>query len=314
MQHQTHIGAIHPHAKGHGGHEHRCGVVLEVLQRQLAAFWIQAGVIRNRLDAGPPEPGGPLLYRAAGAGIDQHGAPGPTHRLQHLGQGIGGSQGHAIAEVGAAGRTHLHQRAAELEQADDVGPDLGPGRGAQGHQGHPGAEGTQLAQTPVVGPEIVAPGADAVGLVHRQCHQLTRFDHILEQLAGGLRLQPLRSQIEEAQAVIPQALQQLAALLGGEAPVQTGSGNAAALQLAHLVLHQGHQGRDHHHQSLAHQGRQLITERLASPGGQHRQTVPAGQQRLHHGPLARPEALPAEMPLQRLGERIVRHRQPPSLV
>jgi len=153
-----------------------------------------------------------------------------------------------------------------------------------------------------------------VGLIHRQGHQLARLNDILEQLAGGFRLQPLRSEIEQAQAVIPQALQQLAAILGGKPPVQTGGGDAAALQLAHLVLHQGHQGRDHHHQSLAHEGRQLITERLASPGGKHRQAVPAGQQRLHHGPLARPEALPAEVQLQTLGEPIVRHRQPPSLV
>lgn len=241
MKHQTHIGAIHPHAEGHGGHQHRRGVILEMLQRQLAAFGIQTGVIGDRLDAGPPKPGCPLLHRAAGAGIDENGAPGPAHRLQHLGQGIGGPPGHAVAEVGTAGRTHLHQRTAELEQADDVGPDLGTGRGAQGHQGHPGAEGTELAQAPVVGAEIMAPGTDAVGLIHRQCHQLPRRDALLEQLADGLRLEPFRGEVEQTQAPIPEALQQLAAILRGKPPVQTGGGDATALQLAHLILHQGHQ-------------------------------------------------------------------------
>ena len=80
--------------------------------------------------------------------------------------------------------------------------------------------------------------------------------------------------------------------------METGRLDAAALQVQHLVLHQGHQGRHHQHQPLAHQGRQLITERFAGAGGQHRQAIASLQERFHHGPLTRPELRPAKMALQ----------------
>ena len=216
--------------------------MLEVLESQLAAFGIHAGVIRNRLQPSRRESGGPLLHGAARARVDQHSPAGGRHGLQHQGQRIGRAQLHAIHQVGATGRTHLNQRPAQLQQTDDVGPHLGGGGGTERHQGHPRALGAQLPQAAVVGAEIVAPGADAVGFIHRQGHQLTALEHVVEQLAGGLRLEPLGRQIEQAQLVIPQALQQLPPLRQRQAAVQTGRRDAAALQLAHLVLHQGNQG------------------------------------------------------------------------
>lgn len=80
--------------------------------------------------------------------------------------------------------------------------------------------------------------------------------------------------------------------------MQAGRRNATALQLAHLVLHQGHQGRDHQNQPFTHHGRQLVAEGLPATGGQDRQAVLAGQQGLDHRPLTRPERGPAEVALQ----------------
>ena len=87
----------------------------------------------------------------------------------------------------------------------------------------------------------MAPGADAVGLVHRQRHQLAALQHVVEQLAGGFPLQPLRGQIKQPQPVIAQPLQQLAPLRKGQAAMQAGRRDASALQLTHLVLHQCNQ-------------------------------------------------------------------------
>ena len=43
-----------------------------------------------------------------------------------------------------------------------------------------------------MGPEIVAPGADAMGLVHRQGHQPPRGVDLFEETAGGFHLEPFR--------------------------------------------------------------------------------------------------------------------------
>ena len=155
-----------------------------------------------------------------------------------------------------------------------------------------------------MGAEIVAPGADAVGLIHGQPHQVALVLDLLQQPARRLPLQALGGQIEQAQPVIAQATHQLAATARVEAAVETGRLDAAALQVQHLVLHQGHQGRHHQHQPLAHQGRQLIAKRLAGAGGQHRQAIAPLQQRFHHRPLPGPELGPAEMALEGLEQGI----------
>ena len=146
----------------------------------------------------------------------------------------------------------------------------------------------------------MAPGTDAVGLIHRQSHQLAAVEHVVQQLAGGLRLEPFRRQIEQAQAVVPEALQQASPLRQGESPMQASRWDAASLQLGHLVLHQGNQGRNHQHQALAYQRRQLITKRLAATGGQYGQTVLTCQQGLYHRALPRPKGRPTKMAPQGL--------------
>jgi hypothetical protein len=46
---------------------------------------------------------------------------------------------------------------------------------------------------------------------------------------------------------------------------------------------------------LPHQGRELVTKRLAAPRGQHGQTILAGEQSLHHRALPWPKFWPTEM-------------------
>ena len=86
--------------------------------------------------------------------------------------------------------------------------------------------------------------------------------------------------------------------------MQTGGGNAASLQLKHLIFHQSHQGGDDHDESTAHQSRQLITERFAAAGGQHRQSVSSRQNRFHNRTLPSAEAGPPEMFLERLFQTV----------
>jgi len=142
-----------------------------------------------------------------------------------------------------------------------------------------------------------------VGFIHRQRHQLALIMQILQQLAAGLTLQALRREIQQPQRALLNLLLQLTQLLQRQAVVQTSRSNAAAAQLRHLVLHQGHQRRNHQHHPTAHQGRQLITKRLPSPSRQHSQAIAALQQGLHHLALTRPKIAVTEVLLQRLQQR-----------
>ena len=103
MQHQAHIRAIDPHAKGDGGHQHRLGLLLKLLQRQQATLRIHAGVIRQGWQPGLTQLGRPTLHPAAGAAVDQHRSAGPAGFRQHQLQRIFRAPEHAIAQVGALG-------------------------------------------------------------------------------------------------------------------------------------------------------------------------------------------------------------------
>ena len=241
MQDQAHIRPVHPHPESHSGHQHRCRMLLEVRQGQGATLGIHTGVIGDGLDAHLPQPARPGLHRTARAGIDQHRPAGLRQRLQHLRQRISRTPAHHIGQVVAPGGAHLNQGAAQLQQPDQISPHPRRCRGAQGHQRHPRAETTQLAEASVVGPEVVPPGTDAVGLIDGHPHQLPLILDLLQQLAGGLHLQALRRQIEQPQPVGAHPGQQIAAALGIQPPMQAGGGDAATLQVQHLVLHQGHQ-------------------------------------------------------------------------
>ena len=60
--------------------------------------------------------------------------------------------------------------------------------------------------------------------------------------------------------VLKKQLQSLLAGLRIQTGMQAGGSDSPSLQRHHLVFHQRHQRRNHHHQALANKGRQLITE------------------------------------------------------
>ena len=210
-------------------------------QSQGTTLRIHAGVIRDGLHPVVAQALRPALHGAAGTGIDQDGPAGLLDRLEDLRQGVLGTAAHHIGEVVPPGGAHLNERAPKLQQTNQISADPRGRRGAEGHDGHPRAETAQLPQAAVVRTEVMAPGADAMGLVDGQPDQLPLLVDLFEQAPGGLHLEALRGQIEQAQPVAADPLQQVPPALGIQAPVQTGRRNPAALQMLHLVLHQGHQ-------------------------------------------------------------------------
>ena len=129
----------------------------------------------------------------------------------------------------------------------------------------------------------MAPGADAVGLIHRQSHQAALTGMAFQHLSGGFALQSLRRQVKQAKGFITQPGHRLLTAFRRQTGMQTSRSNAPPLQLQNLILHQGHQRRDHHHQSPADQRRQLITKGLTTACREHSQGVAPGQNRLNNG-------------------------------
>ena len=140
------------------------------LQSLLAGLRIQAGVIRRCCNPLITETFRPLLHRTTGAGIDQRSTTGHLQCLQHLRHGIPGPPLHRVVKVVPAGRTHLHKRATQIQQANDVGPHPWGCRRTEGQHRHSRAEAADLAKAAVIGAEVMPPGTDAMGFIHRQGH------------------------------------------------------------------------------------------------------------------------------------------------
>ena len=136
----------------------------------------------------------------------------------------------------------------------------------------PSARG-DVAEAEVVGPEVVAPLADAVRLVDDEQPDV-RLAQPLDEPRGA---EALRRHVEHLRAAVERAPQRLvvvgAVALGVD---QLG----AAVEAADLVDHQRDQRRDDHRQPVVAQRRQLVADRLARAGRHHQQHVAPLHRRL----------------------------------
>ena len=157
-----------------------------------------------------------------------------------------------------------------------------------------------VGEAEVVGPEVVPPLRDAVGLVDHEEPDARRA-HPLEE-AG--RREALGRHVEEPQ-------------LAGQRPLERGGVGARVLlrvderhavaeparaQRLHLVLHERHERRDHDRQVVAQEAGKLVAERLARAGGHDHEHVAARQRRLAGLALPGPEVAEAEELVQGGGQ------------
>jgi hypothetical protein len=78
--------------------------------------------------------------------------------------------------------------------------------------------------------------------------------------------------------------------------VERGRPDALAVQLVHLVFHEGDERRDDERQARQDHGGELITERLSGARRHDGENVPAGEHRAHELFLSRPEGRVPEEP------------------
>ena len=185
------------------------------------------------------------------------------HRAQH-------PEAQRVACQPAANREH--RPAADLELLDDVGDDAGVGGGGRRQHGCVGRQPReQVADAPVVGPEVVAPVADAVGLVdHEQPAPAGQVGQLL--IAKSRVVEPFRAHEEHVDGVGRERGPHLVPVLG-VGRVHRHGADAGSLGRRDLVSHQRQERADDDGRPgpfrPAQRGRHEVDRRLAPPGALH---------------------------------------------
>ena len=295
----AHVGLVDAHAERVGGHHDLDLAVHEAPLGVGALLAPEAGVVGQHL--GPQralQRAGQVLGLGARARVDD-GRARPVVReragdpralvgraaARHHGEG-------QVRAIEAGGDPH---RVAQPQARDDVRRDLRRRRGGRGHERLRAQPARRVGQAEVVRAEVVAPLRDAVRLVDDEQPDVRG-------LAAPRRSPATRSARARCRAGAPRRRRPARSdgavgpgvLLGVD---HGGAPRGDALEPLDLVLHQGHERRDHHREVVAHQRRQLVAQRLARARGHDDEHVArrAGTRQRPHGlGLAGAEGLEAE--------------------
>ena len=163
---KPHVGFVHPHPEGDRGAHDPGAVPQEVVLAFLALLGFQSRVVGLGGYSGRAQPFREGLGGLATLAVDNAGFL--WSRLDPLDDLVGGFAfgQDPVAKIRAVEAGGVAARFAQFEQADDVLAHTEGGRRCQGDEGHAGEGLAQAGQLAVLGPEIVAPFADTVGLVY----------------------------------------------------------------------------------------------------------------------------------------------------
>ena len=173
---------------------------------------------------------------------------------------------------------------------DDVHDHVGlGGRGQAQHRRNrvlPRLLADEASHVAVIGPEVVPPLRNAVGLVQHPGADLALVEHPAQRPVAEL----FRRDDENARIAEPHPVKGVGPLGERQQPVDRDAcDDAARLQPRHLICHERDQGRDHHREGaglvVARQRRNLVAQRLAGAGGENTEDVLPGHRRLDDGPL-----------------------------
>ena len=121
---------------------------------------------------------------------------------------------------------------------------------------------------------------------------------LMQQGQTAVGEQALGSHIEQLQLAPAHLVLHRGGFLRRQGGVEIGSRHAQFAQRGHLVLHQGDERRDDHGHAVAHQGGNLVAERLAAPGGHQDQRIATAGHVLDDVVLHAPEGGVAEHAVQ----------------
>ena len=193
MNHETHIGLVDPHAKGHGSHHHVHFVAHEFFVRLLALCGRQTGVVRKRAKTGQLQFGGNLLDPLSTECIDDSGII-----LMLIEKGLQLLEWlalfqRAVTDIRAIKTGYINIRVLQAQTVNNILAGLGVSRGRECHHRNIRKLLTQITQAHIFRTEIVSPLGDTVGLINRKQGNLD----ILQSRQKAGRHQPFRRDIEQ---------------------------------------------------------------------------------------------------------------------
>ena len=189
--------------------------------------------------------GGVFLGVLAGGGVQQAGTPELGHLLRHGAALVPVLvvADHVQPDVGPVEAVDQDQRVLHVQALLDFVADRGRGGGGEADDRRVAQLPADLAQAQVVGPEVVAPGGDAVGLVHHEQRDVQGREPV-----HGFGLGQLFRGQEEEHGVAALGGFPGVVHLGVAAAGVDGDGGLTAQRLqqaVQLVLLQGDQRGDH---------------------------------------------------------------------
>jgi hypothetical protein len=259
-----------------------------------------ATVIRHRRDALLPQQSRNLLDVPHGGRIHDRGIGQAAQRCQELPLLVDVTR-HRLHGVGKVGT--MNSRADDAQRADtelprDVLDNFGRCGGRQRQHGRRSEAADRTHRFEVRRPEIVAPLADAVRFIDDEQIDVGMTQHRSE-LGGG---ELFRCGEDELDAPPPDFGARALNVAGRHGTVDLHSRQSKCPQLFELIPHQRNQGRHHEGHSGLDEGWSLVAEGLAGAGRHDGKGVPAGEHRVDHGALPRPELADAENPAQNAGQ------------
>ncbi len=282
---------VHPHAEGVGGHDDIQAAGQEIVLDPAALLVAHAGMVASGTQPQAREHPAPEVHRLTRGGVHDSGQSDfPNQALQSLLLLLPPPAAlDREGEVGSLEAGYQLERAPQAELIGDVGPYLGRGRGGKRRRGDAQLR-TEPGEPAIIRPKIMAPLADAVGLVH---HEADR-PRALQRGAEGAVAQPLGGDVDQVQPTPGQRGLRRLPVGDRHSRVQRRGGDPPGAKRVHLVLHQGDQRRDHDRGAVEQERRKLEAERLARARGHHRHEVPPLENGEGGFSLARSEAAQAE--------------------
>ena len=263
MDDKADVRLVDAHAEGDGGADHADFIAQKGFLVARALRPLDAGVIRQRLDAVGGQFAREVLGGLAGHHIDNAAfARSGAEVIDHLIIRAAFADD-AVGEVGPVETGNVGRALLQMELLDDVLAHAAGGGGGERHDRHAGKKLAQGRNLAVFGTEIMAPFADTMRLVNGEEGHVP----LLEVIEKAGEQQAFRGNVEQPVFALVQPAQTRARFAGIQRGVQEGRRHAGGLEGVHLVLHQRDEGGDDHGEAGADQGGELKAERFAAAGG-----------------------------------------------
>ena len=264
MDDKADIGLVHTHAESdRSAHDD------SVFQQEAALalgphLRVKACMIGKRLETGALQAFSKTFCGIARGSIDDTAfARMRLHKRDHPVGALSGFRLCAKGEVGPVETCDVNGGGCEVEFVEDIVARALIGGRRDSDARHAWEQLLQPAKGPVVGAEIMAPLADAVGFINGDERDIETGQHISKPAA-----QRLRRDIEHVHLASAGGFERRLLVSRRHGGIEPLGAHAKCLERIDLVGHERNEGRDDQPRTSPENGRNLVTERLAASSRQ----------------------------------------------